>query len=247
MGGYATARLIVPDRSVLVDGLGCDGSSDQGPQEISMRTRTGGRVSNNVLLALSLAIAATAGLGAVAMQGRVAQPTKVAVVKMVPLMEQLLQDAEDRTAIQGMDQQFKLERQQRLEAMEKRQQEIKAMPETKQRDEAMDQLALDKIYLDLWWAESKQEILIERSMRFERLHGLITKAIAELAAAEGYDLVLVDDSADKLIVDEQMKVPPAMQRAQQLGSRRVLFVNPMIDITEELGVRMNNAFKAKPQ
>lgn len=213
-----------------------------------MRTRQGGRVLNKVLVAVALAIVATAGVAAFAMQGKTAQPTKVAVVRMVPLMEQLLQDAEDRTAIQGMEQQFMLERQQRMEAMEKRLQEVRTMPETKQRDEAMDQLALDRIYLDLWWSESKKQIEVEHSLRFERLHGLVTKAIGELAAAQGYDLVLADDSTDKLIVDEQMRgVSGPRQKAMQLASRRILFVNPAIDITEELAVRMNNAFKAKPQ
>jgi Skp family chaperone for outer membrane proteins len=200
----------------------------------------------NLLLLATVAVAAVAAYQAVAVRALAAQPTKVAVVNMDLLMDGLQQGAQDRVALEGMVQQLIKERNEKVEAVDKRADQVKAIADPAQREEEMDQVRLERGYLDIWARESELELKIESALRYVRLHDLITKAIAELVAAEGYDLVLTDDSSDKPI-DNNANLPPSLQRAQQLMMRRILYVNPVIDITEELTQRMNNPFKAKPQ
>jgi len=65
-----------------------------------------------------------------------------------------------------------------------------------------------------------------------------------MALTEGYDLVFLDDSSDALPFTRKSRVVPQEQVLQQLVKRKVLFVNPTLDITEDLIMRMNNEFNA---
>lgn len=200
----------------------------------------------NLLLLATVAVAGIAAYQAVAVRALAAQPTKVAVVNMDVLMDGLDQGGQDRAALEGMVQQLVKERNEKAEAVDKRTDQAKAIADPAQREDEMDQVRLERGYLEIWARESELELKIESALRYERLHELITKAIAEIVATEGYDLVLTDDSGNKPI-ESNPNMPPSVQRAQQLMMRRVLYVNPVIDITDELTQRMNNAFKAKPQ
>ena len=88
------------------------------------------------------------------------------------------------------------------------------------------------------------ELDIEQSVVFQDIYQNIQKAITDLAVAEGYDLVLIDDSHDEVGFNPQSQTPRFVQLRQQYASRRIMYANPAIDITNDVIARMNNAFNA---
>ena len=68
---------------------------------------------------------------------------------------------------------------------------------------------------------------------------------ANLATAQGYDIVMLDDSAGELQIDRESRLDRRTQIEQQILRRQLLYANPAIDITDDLIQRMNNAFKTQ--
>lgn len=81
-------------------------------------------------------------------------------------------------------------------------------------------------------AEDKKKLM--QIDLFEKM----SDAVAEYAKSEGIDVVLNDDSAEK-VPDNA----PAQQTMSAMASRRVLFAAHEIDISDEVAQRMNNAYK----
>ena len=65
-----------------------------------------------------------------------------------------------------------------------------------------------------------------------------------MAESEGYDLVIVDDSKAPFTENPDARVSREGHILQQIAVRRIMYANPMIDITQDLIVRMNNANNA---
>jgi Skp family chaperone for outer membrane proteins len=112
------------------------------------------------------------------------------------------------------------------------------------RDALQEQLARQALDYDAWSRFSLEQVDIETSLRLRDLHRAIKSAIAELCEIEGYDIVLVDDSQQELTVNRDSRVSREVQVLQQMISRRMMYVNPVADITDELIERMNNAYNA---
>lgn len=89
------------------------------------------------------------------------------------------------------------------------------------------------------YAEEKNDI--ERSLLYESLYLSISAAIKLMAESEGYDLVVVDDSTAPFTNNPNARVSREVQILQQIATRRIMYANPVIDITQDLIVRMNNA------
>ncbi len=71
------------------------------------------------------------------------------------------------------------------------------------------------------------------------LYEKIGAATAEFSKKNGYDLVVVDDSMEKIPEDAS---PQQAQAA--MVNRRVMFASPDIDISDAVAAQMNNEFKA---
>lgn len=85
---------------------------------------------------------------------------------------------------------------------------------------------------------------VERYLLFESLYRSIASAIEQMAKAEGYDIVLVDDTSVEFTVNSKLNITREVQIKQQIASRRIMYSNPAVDITEALIIRMNNAYNA---
>ncbi len=106
------------------------------------------------------------------------------------------------------------------------------------------EIALETLKNDFWLQTAKREHELEKAVRLQDLYKKIVDAINTLALSEGYDLVIVDDSGEALPFNRNARVVPQDQVRQQLTRRKVLFVSPTLDITEDLIMRMNNEFNA---
>ena len=58
-----------------------------------------------------------------------------------------------------------------------------------------------------------------------------------MSRANGYDIVLVDDTVAELPEDTT-----EAETMRQISARRMLYANPQVDISDELIVRMNQDF-----
>ncbi len=94
----------------------------------------------------------------------------------------------------------------------------------------------------LRYAEAK--IDLETALLYESLYNSISAAIKLMAENEGYDIVLVDDSVAPFTENPNSRTSREVQILQQIAARRIMYANPMIDITQNLILRMNNASNA---
>ncbi len=58
--------------------------------------------------------------------------------------------------------------------------------------------------------------------------------------------MIVDDSQGDLGTTEDSRLSREAQVRQQIAARRVLYSAPVVDVTDQLIIRMNNEFKAGP-
>jgi Skp family chaperone for outer membrane proteins len=173
-----------------------------------------------------------------------ARPTAVAVVRMGVLLDGLDQWSKAKTDLNAMKEGI-------LAEAQKREGETKAMASGLKDLPAAAALELqDKIEMtvmnDRAWADQAQDELdTEAAIRMEDVYRRIKAETANLATAQGYDLVMLDDSAGELQIDRESRLDKRTQIEQQILRRQLLYTNPAIDITDDLIQRMNNAFKTQ--
>ena len=68
----------------------------------------------------------------------------------------------------------------------------------------------------------------------------IRKQTTSLAEAEGWDIVLVNDSLGDINLSNDMNVSREQQVITQILNRRMIYASEATDITEQLIVRINN-------
>ena len=178
--------------------------------------------------------------------GRAAAPTPavVAVVRIEPLFDGLKQRAEAAAGVDQLLGEIETEVRARREAIETLKEEHSNTVDATDREALADKIAIETLKNDFWLQTAKREHELDKAVRLQDLYKKIFDAIQTLALTEGYDLVIVDDSGDVLPFDRSSRVVPQVQVLQQLARRKVLFVNPTLDITEDLIMRMNNEFNA---
>ncbi|MCP3905515.1 MAG: OmpH family outer membrane protein [Planctomycetes bacterium] len=84
---------------------------------------------------------------------------------------------------------------------------------------------------------SIRKLELKKAQALRQLYANIKSAASGLASEQGYDLVFVNDA--------MVEVPAAATENEtwtHIAARRMLYANPMLDVTEELVERMNNAF-----
>ena len=178
--------------------------------------------------------------------GRAAAPTPavVAVVRIEPLFDGLKQRAEAAAGVDQLLGEIETEAQARQEAIEALREEHRNTVDATEREAVADTIAMETLKNDSWLQTAKQKHELDKAVYLQNLYKKVFDAIQTLALTEGYDLVIVDDSGDALPFVRSSRVVPQVQVLQQLTSRKVLFVNPTLDITEDLIMRMNNEFNA---
>ena len=85
---------------------------------------------------------------------------------------------------------------------------------------------------------------MDKYVLYESLYRSISEAIKLMAESEGYDIVIVDDSAAGFSLNPNSRASRESQILQQIAARRVMYTNPITDITQDLIVRMNNVHNA---
>lgn len=188
-------------------------------------------------------IALSAGAGAAAGHAARAEPTAVRIVDLSRLMDGLDQRSEADMALDRRRGAMTTEAQTREREINELNTRLKAATDPRERES----LAAD---IDLRMLKHKASLTfdtntfdIDQALYLKQLYGAVKSAIRDLALAEGYDLVVVDDAGGEITWEDKAPMTRQAQVVQQVSSRRVLFAAPTIDITEALITRMNNAFR----
>jgi Skp family chaperone for outer membrane proteins len=111
-------------------------------------------------------------------------------------------------------------------------------------EQTTEHLALMALEYQAWRAYATEQLDIEKSLMLRELDRKIVTAITELSQVNQYDVVLLDDSGQELMVNAEAQMPRELQIRQQIMSRRALYTSDAADITDELIERMNNAYDA---
>lgn len=198
-------------------------------------------VSTMLLVAV---LSAVVSHHATASRSAMINPTVVVTVNRKVVLDGLNERAEAEAQLIAKTEDLDTERERRKEELNSLGTQIQAMEKGPDRDKLI--AGFERKNLDYQgfrrYAETKLDI--EKSLLYESLYISISEAITLMAESEGYDLVIVDDSKAPFTVNSNARTSREVQILQQIADRRIMYANPMIDITQDLIVRMNNANNA---
>ncbi len=167
----------------------------------------------------------------------------IATVQIERLFEGLDERAKAKAEVQMMENDIVVEQTKRQATIDDLEAQLENAVIPAKRIELTDQIAMERLRLQLWQQTVNQELEVEKAVRLQDLYKSLKVAVDELAVQEGYDLVVVNDAADELPYDREARVPYQLQVLQQITNRKVLYLNNAIDITQDLVTKMNNAFR----
>jgi len=179
------------------------------------------------------------------------KPAVIATVRLSDVLEKLDQVADAKAVFASKRSQITQQdqaRQNEIKQMQDRLQELYKgngdNPPTREMIDLQESAAFKTLQYQNWSRITSERLDIDRATQWEVLYRTIKQGASAIAAANGYDLVLVDDSGGEVTYSEDSRVPREQQVMSQIAGRRMLFANPMLDITDQLITRMNNAHKA---
>jgi len=167
----------------------------------------------------------------------------IALVRIDALFDKLQQRAEARISLRQMELDITDEHRRRTGEITGLQAELEDVVAITRKKELRDDIAIKQLQLRFWQQASAMELEVEKAIQLQDLYRSMRAAIAALSTAEGYDLVLVDDSSDDLPFDRETRVSPQVQVLQQIATRKILYRNSALDITMDLATRMNNKYR----
>jgi len=107
-----------------------------------------------------------------------------------------------------------------------------------QKKELVQKAMRHRLNLEVEGEISTQLIDQRRGEVYAEIFKKIEEATMQLARHEGYHLIITDDSDGAIVPDTERNVRGAIL------SRRVLYSDPSLDVTADLVLTMNNAWKA---
>ena len=160
------------------------------------------------------------------------------------LFDGLQQRAEAKAELDRLEAGVVADRAARVAGIKQLEDELENAVGATDRQELEDKIALAKLELQFSYQEAAAELELEKALRLQQLYLTIKRSLKQLAQAEGYDMVILDDSIDELQIDRESRIPPQVQGLQQIMSHKLLYLMPTINITEDLVTRMNNEYRA---
>jgi Skp family chaperone for outer membrane proteins len=194
-----------------------------------------------LIAAVCLVMAAT-GLLAYQAGARVAMatPSVVAVVDLTKVIASLNQFGDGKARIEQQQEKLRGDYEKKVAELKAMEAGLKDLTGDAQ-DQAVDAMRLKQIEMQSWMSLSDRDVETERALLWQAVYREVKATIAQIAEAEGYDLVLVNDSGGEVTYERQSQVPYSQQVMARIAERRTLYAGKTVDITEKLILRMNNA------
>ncbi|MDP6890592.1 MAG: OmpH family outer membrane protein [Phycisphaerales bacterium] len=167
----------------------------------------------------------------------------VAVVNLSGVMVGLNERADAEARLRAKGEAFRAEMEIRQTNLRTMEEEFRALTDPVAKLTAEEQLDSELIQFMAWDELMKQEFDGERAWLLEKLYIDIMTAVKSMADAEGIDLVLVHDGVREIQTSMDPESPPLeYQVKEQIKMRRIAFAAPRIDRTQDVIIRMNNAY-----
>jgi hypothetical protein len=116
-----------------------------------------------------------------------------------------------------------------------------------EKDARLDELRLKKLQAEQWSGLKELEVDRERSLKWQAVYRTLREGAKQLAEAEKYELIIVDDSRIEIQTQRSQNSPPLEAQAKgQIAELRVLYAGKLIDVTDKLIVQLNNARSGTP-
>jgi Skp family chaperone for outer membrane proteins len=189
--------------------------------------------------------------GAVIVPVVVARPLRpaassVATVNLPVVLEGLNQRADAESELRTLADEIRVERDRRESELDDLTNQRKDEVDPDRQAELEEQIALKTLNYQAWLRFTSDKLDVERALLMQSLYRSIQASIKTMSEAEGFDLVLLSEGSDELVVNPEAQVSREAQIRQQMSMRRVVYSNPAVDITDDLVARMNNAYLASP-
>jgi Skp family chaperone for outer membrane proteins len=204
------------------------------------------RSSHAVVLAAAVLSAAVLLRPLEAREPAIAVPGKLATVDLGKVFDRLNENADWEMRLTSLQQRIAQEFQTRQAALEARIKELESITGEAESAKAREDLILMRLRFEEWGRLKQVELDREKSLRWQTLYRAVRDEAARLAEAEGYEVVLVNDSLGPLNVSREIEMSQEQQVKLQIEARRLLYAAKATDITEQLVVRMNNARAVRP-
>jgi Skp family chaperone for outer membrane proteins len=196
------------------------------------------------MITIVAVLGALAAFQTLAQRGGAADPPIVAAVRIEPLFDGLQQRALAKTEIAALEADITAEGKRRQAIIVEMEQSLEDGVAANKREELSDEIALERLKLQFWSQQATAEFEVEKAIRLQHLYTSVKKAIEDMALAEGYDIVVLNDASMELPFERDARVPAQLQILEQIASRKLLYLKPALDVTDDLIMRMNNEFRA---
>jgi Skp family chaperone for outer membrane proteins len=176
-----------------------------------------------------------------------AAPTAVGTVDLARLFDSLAAAKEWDVRIRELEAKAMDEGRAKKAALDASVKEVEAMAAGPERETRMDTLRLARLQAEQWSQLKELEVDRERSLKWQAIYRSVREGARKLAEAEGYGLIVVDDSRIEITTQRAQNAPPLEAQAKsQIASLRVLYAGKSIDVTEKLRVQLDNDRSAAP-
>ena len=165
------------------------------------------------------------------------QPTAVAVVDIVMVLESLKEKVQVEADLKTRLERLNEDEQNRKKDLQALQGDLEILaPGTPAFQEKQDELEKGVIELQAWKGFQQKKLYRENAVHIENLYRKATESIGAVARENGYDIVMFKEKP----VDFSSAKPEALSTLIQV--RKVLWVSDELDLTEQVIQRMNNEF-----
>ena len=202
-------------------------------------------ILNVPAVVMALLLGTVLGYQAFAQRAVAPSAPVVAAVRIERLFEGLQQRAEAKVEIDRLQREMADEGARRQEELTQLQLTYDDAIAAAKKKQLKDQIALQQMKMQFWVQEANAMLEVEKALQLQDMYKNVKEAIEALAGAEGYDMVIVNDESGELPFDREVQISPQLQVLQQIANRKLLYLNPALDITEDLIARMNNAFRTQ--
>jgi Skp family chaperone for outer membrane proteins len=164
-------------------------------------------------------------------------PTKLAVVNVVQLFNDLLERRDGETALDNMKRGFEEDNRKLQDALKDMEKNLSSFGNgTPEQKKAQDDYLKKGMELQGFGSYAQQKLLMEQRLYTTNLYRKINDAVAKYAAANGIAIVFVADSANV----ERASTPEGLQAA--INARKILYADASFDITAKITQTMNTEY-----
>ena len=161
-----------------------------------------------------------------------APASHVATVDLAKIFERINVNKSWEVEIMGLAERLNVEANSRQEAIGRKLEDAEKATNESDAQKIRDSAALMKLELDEWAKLKQLELDRERALMWKAMYKAIRDQANAIAMADGWDIVLVNDSLGELTLSNEANVSREQQVLTQILNRRLLYASELTDITD---------------